>query len=176
MSERRLAILDLAGGADEIYGEAHDVHSEPVSEQLYDVILAGTTLATVEFQEFGGSLATLAGLLVENGQLHVYMPSLDWAMREVLGGRISPGMFLHLWGTPDHKIRCAFRLIDLRELFWSSGLATARADTVPYDVAKSGAGDVLRAEMHYLVGFKGDWKDAPDVWVRTEPAADPIAQ
>ncbi len=176
MSERRLSILDLAGGADEVYGEAHDVQTEPSEGQLYDVILCGTTLATVEFQEFGGSLSTLAGLLVDGGQLHLYMPSLDWAMREVLAGRISPAIYLHLYGTAEHKIRCAFRLIDLRELLWGSGLATARAETRAYDVATAGAGEMLRGEMHYLVGFKGDWKDAPDFWLRNEPAPDPAAQ
>lgn len=148
-------ILDLTGKGPEFFPDAEFVtEGETISEDGLDLILAGTALVRIESDQIVETLQEWGSWLKDGGELHVQVPSFEWACREALGGRVNPPLWMHLYGLKDSPYRVAFRMEDLRLLLEAAGLMAGRAETRPYVIARAEQ-EEFPGEMHYVVGIKG---------------------
>lgn len=145
-------LLDLTGGYSGQKGDRVD-HA-PVEGTLYDIILIGEKLSRVYAYEVPDALAQFKALLATDGQLHLHMPSLEWASREVRAGRLEAHVLAHLYGVDDQPRRCSLTLLALRDLCEKAGLVVVRAETEAYVVGTTATNEEKHGDRHYLVAVK----------------------
>lgn len=150
--------LDLTGGYRGQKGEIVDYEVQPDVE--YDVILIGEKLTRVYAYQVPAALEHYRDLLAEDGQLHLHMPSLEWAAREVRAGRLEAHVLAALYGIEDQPKHSCLTLIALRDLCMKTGLVVVRAETEKYTVGQTATGDELHGDRHYLVAVRpaGEWR------------------
>jgi len=92
---------------------------------------------------------------VNTGQVHVVVPSFEWAAEQALSEHPSRGTLPHLFGgiTTQWDVHMtAFTMRHLRALFEYCGLAVIRARTGKYPI--NAYGQVVEAEQHYVCGIR----------------------
>jgi len=91
----------------------------------------------------------------DGGEIHVVVPSFEWAAEEALSEHPSRGVLPHLFGgiTTQWDVHMtAFTMRHLRVLFEHAGLAVTRARTGPYNI--NAYGEVVTAQQHYVCGVR----------------------
>jgi predicted SAM-dependent methyltransferase len=119
----------------------------------FDHVLAAQVLEHVPWFQAQATLAGWAVCLKPGAALHVVVPSLEWAARQVLSEETSPALLAHLYGgldTPWNVHLGGFTLRLLRAMFQRAGLKVQRARSGQYTL-RLGAG-VYVAEQHYVMG------------------------
>ena len=94
-------------------------------------------------------------LLKPGGELHIVVPSAEWAARQILSEQPSLATFPHLFGSHINEYqmhKSAFTMRLLRRVFEGAGLETRRAVTGQYNISVNGTAFV--AEQHYAFGIK----------------------
>lgn len=89
----------------------------------------------------------------EGGKLHIIVPSLEWAARQILSETPDPPTWAHLFGGhisewDVHHTGFTMRL--LRKVFEDAGLHVVRATTAPYNIGWMGK--EYLADNHYVAG------------------------
>lgn len=137
-----------------------DLFHVPEPDASFDRILASHVLEHVEYKRVNEALTELARLLAPGGELHVFVPSLEWAARQILSESPSPATIMHLYGlqsTPWQYHKAGFTLMALRQVVSSVGLNVAVARRAIYKVVgKDAQGKPVEfeCEQHYVVGVK----------------------
>jgi predicted SAM-dependent methyltransferase len=144
-------IYDLAGGAYDTFQDAQVSQDE--AEAPFDIITAGFVLGEVEADQVVDTIRHWSELLNVGGQLHVMVPSAEWAAREILGGRVEAHVLMHLYGSTDRPRRCCFTLAALRDIFAMAGLQVIYASTDRYSIAHN-ISQSFDGDRHYIVGRK----------------------
>ena len=123
----------------------------------YDIVLAYRALQRVPNAAVNKTLKNWYHVLKPGGELHLFVPSLEWASREILNENPSPMTFITIFGTQMNE-----------ETFWLSGYTMRRLRVDMEDVgfkvevAKVGYHSEIineqefQAEQHYVVGRKPD--------------------
>ena len=94
--------------------------------------------------------------LKPGGELHVCVPSWEWAAREVLSERPSPALLGHSFAGQVNQWDVhlmMFTMRNLRRLFEKIGLSVTKAKTGEYSISISG--NIFKAEQHYICGVNG---------------------
>ena len=94
-------------------------------------------------------------LLVPGGELHVIVPSLEWAARGILSEKMPLSVLAHLYAgqTTEYDIhKTGFTMLLLRMYFAEAGLQVVFAQTLPYGIRVMG--QTMTAEQHYVIGKK----------------------
>lgn len=151
-------ILDLTGGYQGQKGETVTHEAAPGAQ--YDAILAGEKLSRFYAYEVPDALRGYHALLNENGQLHLHMPSLEWASREIRAGRLQAHVLAHLYGVEAQPRHCLLTLMALRDVLEKTGLLVVRAETEAYTVGTTETGEELKGDRHYVVAVKAaeEWR------------------
>lgn len=144
--------LDLTGGYSGAAGE--QVDQTPREGVGYDVVLIGDKLSRFYAYVVPDVLAQYKTLLATDGQLHLYMPSLEWASREIRAGRLESHVMAHLYGVDGQPRHCCLTLIALRDLCEKTGLVVVRAETEPYVIGTTATGEELHGDRHYVVAVR----------------------
>lgn len=122
----------------------------------YDAILASHVLEHCVWWDVDRVLSEWADCLTDDGALHIIVPSLEWAARQILSEKPSKATLPHLysdWASPWNIHGTGFTMRLLRSKLERAGLAVVTARTVPYKLT---VGDqILEADEHYAVGVKG---------------------
>ena len=135
----------------------HDAATIP--EELYgkfDLVFASHVLEHFPWYETHNVLVEWRKALRVGGELHVLVPSLEWAAEQILSGHPSKAINGHLYAgsqTQWDVHKAGFTLPILRAHFEHARLAVALAESGPYPIAISG--EIMRAEQHYIIGRKG---------------------
>lgn len=116
----------------------HDIR-EPIPDSLYgrfDVVFMSHVLEHIERQYLRTTLENCYNLLQKNGELWLYVPSLEWACREIMAGRETIVIAGALYGGQKdvwdlHK--AAYTLPALKDLVRS----------FPFTIRKAGLGKYL---------------------------------
>lgn len=138
----------------DILGDARYLSRE-LQGRKFDVIFASHVLEHVPWWECDRVLADWVSCINEGGSLHIVVPSLEWAARQILSEKPSRALIPHLYAgvTTAWDVHVnGFTMRFLRVTMEKAGLAVARAATAEYHI-KAG-NEILVAEQHYVAGYK----------------------
>lgn len=121
----------------------------------FDVIFASHVLEHFPYWDTIRVLTAWKKALVSGGELHIVVPSWEWAARQVLMDNPSPALFPHSFAGivnewDVHKVM--FTMRSLRMLFDKIELNTIFARTGKYKILVSGK--EVESEQHYIIGVK----------------------
>jgi len=94
-------------------------------------------------------------VLKPNGELHVFVPSMEWAAREILSEDPSPLTLIQLYGTQQNEDNFWLSGHTLRRLridMEEAGFTVEAAKVGYYVMSVNGKDE--RAEEHYVLGRK----------------------
>jgi predicted SAM-dependent methyltransferase len=134
----------------------HDVRTMP--EDLFgqfDGLLASHVLEHFHWHKTVYILAEWAKVLKEGGELHIVVPSLEWACRQILSEQPSPAALPHLFGGQTNEFDVHFTGFTMRKLradFAKAGLKVEIARSGEYTIRIGD--DETKAMQHYVMGRK----------------------
>lgn len=141
----------------DILGNAADM--SPDLYEKFDGLLASHVLEHFSYWRTNDVLAGWIKCLKPGGEIHILVPSLEWAAREVLSESPSPAVYAQLFAGQvnewDEHLT-GFTMRKLRQLFDSAGIATHTARTGIYHVRVAGFPKEFEAHQHYIAGIKGE--------------------
>lgn len=133
-------VADAANMPEELYGR-------------FDGILASHVLEHFRYWDTKRVLQGWMACLKPCGEIHIMVPSWEWAAREVLSENPSPALFGHSFAGQVNQWDVHYAMFTmrfLRKLFADVGLHVMRAKTTPYVLAV--LGKEYQAEQHYIAG------------------------
>lgn len=144
--------------ADEQYNPTYLCDATDPPEELkekFDCVLASHILEHVVYFKSMEVLQKWVDMLKPGGELHIIVPSLEWAAAEALSETPSRALFPHLFAGhvtewDEHHSMYTMRL--LRNMFDNLGLVVMRARTGKYPIMAFGIPE--EAEEHYVMGVK----------------------
>lgn len=95
--------------------------------------------------------------LKDGGELHLLVPSLEWAAREVLSENPSPAVYAQLYAGQVNQWDVhytGFTMRKLRQLMDKVGINCHTAKTGVYHIRVGSLGE-FEAHQHYIAGVKG---------------------
>lgn len=123
-----------------------------------DGLLASHVLEHFSYWKTEAILKGWIDCLKPGGEIHVLVPSLEWAAREVLSDNPSPAVYAQLFAGQvnfwDVHLT-GFTMRKLRSLFEKAGIAVDTARTGIYHVRVAGYPKEFEAHQHYVAGVKG---------------------
>ena len=123
-----------------------------------DGLLASHVLEHFSYWKTNEVLANWIRCLKEGGEIHVLVPSLEWAAREVLSENPSPAVYAQLFAGQVNQWDVhltGFTMRKLRQLFEREGIAVHTARTGIYHIRVRDLGE-FEAMQHYIAGVKGE--------------------
>jgi predicted SAM-dependent methyltransferase len=152
-------------GAEYIYVDANpDVeatyhvdafHLPEELEGQIDGILASHVLEHFPYWQTTNVLRSWAKALKPGGEIHIVVPSLEWAAKEILADQPSKAVLPHLYAgqtSPWDVHLTGFTIRMLRNLLELAGFKVTRARSNSYRI-KIGD-EIMEAEQHYCLGVK----------------------
>jgi hypothetical protein len=125
-------------------------HSREVPERgKYDAILSYHHLQTIPQDKVNDVLRDIKYRLKEDGEVHFFVPSLEWAGKQILNRKnnIHPLLRDHLWN--NGKNQNGFRLYDLRNIL---GKHFAITHATAGEYTGEHGGNTYSAGQYYLRG------------------------
>lgn len=121
----------------------------------YDHIFASHVLEHFHYADTVRVLQEWGKALKPGGHLHIIVPSLEWAARQVLAEHSSPALMGHLYAGQVNEWdfhKAGFTMRHLRAYMEHAGYAVIAANTGRYLIAAGGKNH--EAEQHYMRGVK----------------------
>ena len=137
-------VADAADMPPELYGKL-------------DGLLASHVLEHFSYWKTENVLSGWVRCLKDGGELHILVPSLEWAAREVLSENPSPAVYAQLYAGQVNQWDVhytGFTMRKLRMLMDRVGINTNVARTGVYHVRVGTLGE-FEAMQHYVAGVKG---------------------
>jgi SAM-dependent methyltransferase len=128
----------------------------PEMYDKFDGILASHILEHFSYWKTDQVLAGWVRCLKVGGEIHILVPSLEWAAREVLSEQPSPAVYAQLYAGHVNQWDVhltGFTMRKLRQLFDKAGIDTYIARTGVYHLRVSTLGE-FEAHQHYIAGVK----------------------
>lgn len=156
-TERVLALggASARNAAENLFPDAKIDAPKNVPERgLYDVVLSYHHLQTISHRDTNKVLQEIRYRLKEEGEFHLFVPSLEWAANQILSPNPHPLLKLHLFGNQYSKDQYnynGFTMFELRNLLhehFAITHATLGNYTVEYEDKN------VEAEQYYIRGEK----------------------
>ncbi len=153
--EAKILTLDV----DEKFNPDFLADAGDMPKELYgrfDGIVASHVLEHFSYWRELDILKGWVNCLKDGGELHILVPSAEWAAREVLSEKPSPALHGHMLAGQVNQWDVhlnLFTMRKLRSLFERAGLTVFRARTGEYWLHVGGK--EYQAEQHYVAGKKG---------------------
>lgn len=134
--------------------------AEDMPPELYDKLdglLASHVLEHFSYWKTDKVLDGWIRCLKEGAELHILVPSLEWAAREVLSENPSPAVYAQLFAGQVNQWDVhltGFTMRKLRQLMQKHGINVNVARTGIYHVRVGTMGE-FEAMQHYVAGVKG---------------------
>lgn len=153
-------VLAIGHGSTALAGEFFpgakiDIASKPPKRALYNALIAVNVLQTYPLHKVKATLQEWRDCLMEGGEMHVFVPSMDWAAEQILSTDPSPATMLHIFGQEGEN-RSGFTLLDLRQKFAAAGVPVKDARVGQRVIVSGGHEHVT--EALYLCGYKNGHK------------------
>jgi hypothetical protein len=116
----------------------------------YDALLAYHILPKLSYLDARKALTEWVGYLRPEGEIQLYVPSLEWAAEQVLSDKPSPALAIHLFGNQRNKdfFISGYTMRDLRKMCENAGIAVTQAVSGEYTLGEE------VCELHLIVGVK----------------------
>lgn len=137
-------VADAAAMPEELYGQL-------------DGLLASHVLEHFPYRQTVSVLEGWVKCLKDGGELHILVPSLEWAAREVLSENPSPAVYAQLYAgqvTQWDVHYTGFTMRKLRQIMEMVGINVHTATTGVYHLRVGTLGE-FEAHQHYVAGVKG---------------------
>lgn len=134
-------------------------YTSPLPEKFFgtfDIVFSNNVLQRSSYHIMISLLTLYSACLNEGGQVHIIVPSLEWAAREVLSEKPSPVSMIMLWGGQggDNSVHMSgFTMRGLRSYLEKVGLFVTAAKTDQYTLQVNGKDH--QTEQHYVCAVKG---------------------
>jgi predicted SAM-dependent methyltransferase len=125
-------------------------------DNKWDAIVASHVLEHFSYWKEQDVLKEWMRCLKPGGELHILVPSAEWAAREVLSDKPSPALHGHMLAGQINQWDVhlnIFTMRKLRALFERVGFTVTRARSGQYGVVYGGK--EWPCEQHYICGVKG---------------------
>lgn len=122
-----------------------------------DGLLASHVLEHFSYWQTEKVLEGWVKCLKDGGELHILVPSLEWAAREVLSENPSPAVYAQLYAGQVNQWDVhytGFTMRKLRQLMERVGINCHTAKTGVYHIRVGSMGE-FEAHQHYVAGVKG---------------------
>lgn len=139
----------------DILADAASLPEEMIGK--FDGFLASHVLEHFSYWNTETVLAGWVKCLKDGGELHILVPSLEWAAREVLSERPSPAVYAQLYAGQVNQWDVhytGFTMRKLRQLMERVGISVHTAKTGVYHIRVGSLGE-FEAHQHYIAGVKG---------------------
>lgn len=123
----------------------------------FDGLMASHVLEHFSYWKTDEVLSGWIRCLKDGGELHILVPSLEWAAREVLSENPSPATYAQLFAGQVNQWDVhltGFTMRKLRQLMQRNGISVNVARTGVYHVRVGSMGE-FEALQHYVAGVKG---------------------
>lgn len=100
----------------------------------YDVVVAGHILQLVERKKMPEFAKRLRTLVRDMGEIHIYVPDLDWAARMLIVNKPSPLIQFAIYGSEKYPHRSGFTLLWLRRLVEGADIIVRHATMSAFSV------------------------------------------
>lgn len=140
----------------DILADAADMPPELYDK--FDCVFASHNLEHYSYWDTEKVLGGWVRCLKDGGELHLLVPSLEWAAREVLSENPSPAVYAQLYAGQVNQWDVhltGFTMRKLRQLMDKMGLACHTARTGVYHIRVGTMGE-FEAMQHYVAGVKGN--------------------
>ena len=104
------------------------------NDKLYDVVVAGHVLQLVERTKMPEFMKQLRELMRDMGEIHIYVPDLDWVARMLLANKPNPLIQFAIYGSEKYPHRSGFTLLWLRRLVEGADIVVRHATMSAYSV------------------------------------------
>ena len=145
---------DAEGVARELFGEG-EIDVTPLlpgkKRTDYDALLSYMVLPKVSYREADSTMRAWLEALKPGAEIVIFVPSLEWAAKQVFTTPRSPAFLPHLFGVQDKTSECyisGYTLLDLRGVCSRAGLAVTHASTGEYTINE------FVCECHSVRGVK----------------------
>ncbi len=118
---------------------------------VYDALVSYHVLPCISHREVGKAARAWVACLKQGGEFQMFVPSLEWAARQILSPNPSPVTLQHLYGLQRQKGEfyiSGFILRDLRDLCDKIGIDVEHARVGEYNIGEE------ICEMHLIYGRK----------------------
>jgi hypothetical protein len=102
--------------------------------ERYDAIVVGHVLQLVERRVMPDFMKMLKGLVRDMGEIHIYVPDLDWAARMLIENKPNPLIQYALYGNEKFPHRSGFTLLWLRQLVEGADIIVRHSTMSGYGV------------------------------------------
>jgi predicted SAM-dependent methyltransferase len=129
------------------------------SRHDYDVVFSYQILPKISYRDTLSALRHWRGLLKDDGELCIFVQSLEWAAEQILSEKASALLRVHLFGTQTNKNEfhiSGFTMLDLRNMVAEAGFAVTQANTGEYEIEVNGEKYVAEQHMLYARKKKDD--------------------
>jgi len=154
--EAEVLILDIdAEQKPDIVADA--AHMPEELKEQFDGLFASHVLEHFSYWDTENVLRGWLNCIREGGELHIVVPSWEWAAREVLSAKPSPALLPHSFAGQVNQWDVhltMFTMRNLRRIFEKLGLGIRAAATGKYHINVGDLG-LFEAEEHYIAGVKG---------------------
>ena len=144
--------------ADEKYNPTYLHNAVTMPDELanrYDHVLASHVLEHFPWFMTDKVLLEWKKVVKPGGYLHVIVPSLEWAAKQILSEHPSKAIYPHMKAgqTTQYDYHLSgFMMRSLRSIFDIVGMAVVRARSGAYTIKV--VGELMEAEQHYICGQK----------------------
>ena len=104
------------------------------NDKQYEVVVVGHVLQLVERPGMPDFMKMLKGLVRDMGEIHIYVPDLDWAARMLLRNKPNPLIQYAFYGNEQYPHRSGFTLLWLRHLVEGAEIIVRHATMSGYGV------------------------------------------
>lgn len=123
-----------------------------------DGLLASHVLEHFSYWKTDDVLAGWVKCLKPGGEIHILVPSLEWAAREVLSEKPSPAVYAQLFAGQVNEWDVhltGFTMRKLRQILDNAGISVHTARTGIYHVRVGNLPNEFEALQHYIAGTLG---------------------
>ncbi len=132
----------------------HDIHNYTLDGQ-YDQIIVGNALPELYRSQVIPFLDEMRKHLAFRGELVLYVPSAEWAAKQVFKNETDNLTFYMLYGEENKPFRACYSMLALRTLIERAGYITRNASDYILKL-QSNAGEEVFMPVHSLTAVNNE--------------------